>query len=374
MRAIRRRDFNYDVTRTYNTMVNAGEDIGTTEYLIKPDGTLSSPAVGTLGCWVQIKKKGEDWETMALTNYHVVRPALKGFRLKKEGESLLPSIPDGESPCWKGDKNGLWPKRLANRDNRNEPTTDIEHPARAKHNFSVTELLEEIKTRPTSARQNRLSDWIAFFDQDKHLLGNIWLASGYKHRTKPESRSDGEPTGRLDWALIQPVDTCRIGVNKLPTETNWDSKYSIGNAPDPVTFGNTLKSQGVSLHDFVQGGNVYKVGASTKWTAGEFSNFKTNCSVAEDGYLGMGKSGEYVVIGKVNNDESSIPFANKGDSGSVVWGQDGRVLGLLFEGQQPQSNDDGYSFVTPIEDVFDHIKGFGMLELGGAVVEDIRLA
>ncbi|KAK3945665.1 hypothetical protein QBC46DRAFT_430296 [Diplogelasinospora grovesii] len=59
------RDFNYGVREKYETLVNAGADMSAGCHLTRVDGQPSNPMVGTLGC-----------RTVALTNYHVVRPAV----------------------------------------------------------------------------------------------------------------------------------------------------------------------------------------------------------------------------------------------------------------------------------------------------------
>jgi hypothetical protein len=55
----------------------------------------------------------------------------------------------------------------------------------------------------------------------------------------------------------------------------------------------------------------------------------------------------------------SHKFCDHGDSGSVLFGQDGGIVALLFEGHKHENSCDyGYGFATPIEHVFADIKDF----------------
>ncbi|KAK0705449.1 hypothetical protein B0H67DRAFT_499264, partial [Lasiosphaeris hirsuta] len=63
-------------------------------------------------------------------------------------------------------------------------------------------------------------------------------------------------------------------------------------------------------------------------------------------------------------------FATHGDSGSVVWDKEGRVVGLLFTGQAPQgSAASTLAYVTPIHDVLEDIMKFSQ-----GAIKEIRLA
>ena len=63
-------------------------------------------------------------------------------------------------------------------------------------------------------------------------------------------------------------------------------------------------------------------------------------------------------------------FCAPGDSGSVVWDIRGCVVGLIFRGiRVTNSDDEGFGYVTPIEDVFKDIKDFSKGQ-----ITDIRVA
>lgn len=112
-----------------------------------------------------------------------------------------------------------------------------------------------------------------------------------------------------------------------------------------------------------EGTKVFKVGARTQISAGSYSKYKTDCSIVDEKYMNRGISSGFVVIGRENTD-----FGNCGDSGAVVFDQNGRVVGLLFSAQRPQQTEGGYALVTPIEDVFHDIIQFS------EGISDIRIA
>ncbi|KAK3934935.1 hypothetical protein QBC46DRAFT_398578 [Diplogelasinospora grovesii] len=309
--------------------------------------------------------------TVALTNYHVVRPAVEGFRVGvvdhevKLGESVKRGTmgsPVKDSALWKADIKGLFPKDA-------EKHKNMEHPARSKHNFTVEIMREPIRQVSPTRRpdhQKRLDEQIAFFDGDKQYLGRVWFASGYTQRTGTN--------GRLDWALVVPTDEGekRIGGNILPREENWEAKYYY-NYPKPWTYGGNLKQQARSIHDAKNGDRMFKIGASTTSTMGTFSDIKPDCIISEERYM-VGRreaelrSSEYMFVDVVGIARKEI-FGNRGDSGSIVWDDEGRAMGLLFTGQTPHQTEERYCLVTPIEDVFKSIK-----EMSGGNIEDIRIA
>ncbi|KAH6623146.1 hypothetical protein F5144DRAFT_605661 [Chaetomium tenue] len=366
-------DFNMGFPVDLETEVNAGADIGAHTYVPKdkrpPAGghELSNPIVGTLGCWLQIKVQGHDWQTVGLTNYHVVRPCLPGFRLIETSKGTAVGSPEKTSKLFKADRDGL---RTAGTKQR----IPVESPTRTKLNFNVRanrfHVEEEIREQALAQESDpaRITDmeaqeqkWRAFFDSQKHILGNVCLASGFMQRTtRPKP-------GRLDWALIRPTEESRVGQNLLPTMTDWlNGPYQFHR---PRYRGNiiTSPSQGSrSLHTMQKGEHVYKVGASTKFTIGEFERLKPDCIIREERHLkGAGvpiRSDEFMFFGT-----EGMPFARRGDSGSVVWDTNGHAVGLLFRGHSPNQTKDWYAYVTPIEDVFASIKA-----QSGGKIQEIR--
>ncbi|EAQ83668.1 predicted protein [Chaetomium globosum CBS 148.51] len=114
---------------------------------------------------------------------------------------------------------------------------------------------------------------------------------------------------------------------------------------------------------------VYKVGASTKCTIGEFDKLRPDCVTKESRYMDMDGTGvavesdEFMFI----SEDLDVPFARLGDSGSIVWDTHGNAVGLLFRGQRPNQTRGWCVYVTPIEDVFESIKA-----KSGNKIQEIR--
>ncbi|KAK1762459.1 hypothetical protein QBC33DRAFT_551924 [Phialemonium atrogriseum] len=381
----REQRFNFDIRRRYEEKVNLGEDICAAQYILRDDNRKCCPTTGTLGCYLGIKsKRYPTWTTMALTNYHIVRPTIKGFELGTKPKAATPTTtssgtrsklkpPRKGTDLWNADLKGITPSTAATR-------APIEHPARAKHNFAIEGLRAARKAQGQNSDDDdeatlawlagldaELATKLAFFDRGMNKFGTVYAGSGYNRRTPTTNH-------RLDWALVEPLGN-RVGGNVLPDERAWKGKTALELMPLVATFGKTLRApppegEG-SLGELTPEDLVYKVGASTGATVGVFSKVKNDCSVAEDRYVGRGFSEEYVFIGRCNaNVNSDVRFADIGDSGAVVFDKRGRALGVVFTGQTPQqAGSDGYCFVTPIEDVFRDIKEFSKGD-----ITDIRIA
>ncbi|GAB1312080.1 hypothetical protein MFIFM68171_02290 [Madurella fahalii] len=351
----------------YQTRVNLGADIGASNYLTGSDGNLFSPLVGTLGCWLEVKTpRYPEGVTLALTNFHVVRPAYDGFQVfvNDKGVSRIGG-PKKDSQLWNVDGKGISP-------DANAPM--IEHPSRIKHNHGVYNRERFIErfgvSSPSGARaKEQLDDMVAFFDNGRHVFGTVFCASGYKRRTANN--------GRLDWALVKPLDKARIGENRLPTLTAWTEKYdanSVDLLPELPTDGGLLQEPTEDgLRGLAHSELVYKVGATTAMTLGRFSRMKSDVMIAEDRHASPGLSEEFAYIqagSLVSNYEGRPAFATHGDSGSVVWDKEGRVVGLLFTGQTPQGTAaNTLAYVTPIHDVLEDIMKFSK-----GAIKEIRLA
>ncbi|KAK4152571.1 hypothetical protein C8A00DRAFT_44382 [Chaetomidium leptoderma] len=343
----------------YKTAVDLGDDIGVSNYLTASDGQKLSPIVGTLGCWLEVKsKKFPDWTKVALTNYHIIRPAYDGFRVSMAIGGPTMQAPERKSDLWKRDANGVVPTASAPK---------LEHPTRAKHNHGAQSTQDMVSSFPgeasTKKHQDNLDQMVAFFDQGKHLLGTVYAASGYIRRTANN--------GRLDWALILPLDKARIGRNALPSADDWFGRFSSYITKYPKsTFGKSLRqTPPAGLRSLGHGENVYKVGASTRHTIGEFNRMKSDLTIAEDKHV-TGISEEFAFVASATTDDGDGRFATIGDSGSVVWNKEGQAVGLLLRGQKPQqSGDTSLVYVTPIEDVFADIKAFSKGE-----ITEIRIA
>lgn len=349
--------FNFDPHRDYPTAVVPGADVGASRYISRDEdqSQVVSPLVGTLGCYLEIQRQGvPGWTRLALTNYHVVRPALSGYRL---GSSTKAPIPN--SPLWRADRKGFGPRGIESR-------ALMEHPARAKHDFAVNSLQRAIARQSPSAPDHQLRDKLAeklaFFDQGKHLFGQVWAGSGWKRRTTAN--------GRLDWALIKPTHLDRVPqegmMNLLPDSAQWSGTSALLEwLPDASTWGAPLKSPPPTaatpttlISALGQGDLVYKVGSSTKATVGHFQQIKTKCRIGDEKCMGLqdAYSSEYAFVGVAEQTPDSR-FGDFGDSGAVAFDGTGTAVGLLLTGLSPhQCRDYAVCLVTPIEEVFEDIK------------------
>ncbi|KAH6953593.1 hypothetical protein DER45DRAFT_528167 [Fusarium avenaceum] len=384
---------NLVITGQYQEKINIGDDLGAGRYVVRNhDGVLCNPCFGTLGCYLEVKTKTKSgWAKVGLTNYHVFRPAFEGFQVMPglDGSEMAAPVPN--SHVWMVDENG-WKRK---------PPTEvkpagIESPSRLKHNYStwmlrhdIQDLDERIKSAkeetpddPASYRKNmneaaaelasykeNLANKIEFFDKDRQKDIGIIAVSGFGRRTK---------TGhRLDWALID-IGKDRQGSNRLPDRSAWNNCYhSPKHRPAISTYGAPLKKQRRSmlpineqLSHLPRIEEVWKLGAATGLSLGEFSEFKSDVRLKDESHLNLSCSTEYVFVYN-HPKEGKLPFAGPGDSGSVVFDNNGSIVGLLFRGQPPQRSDGrvGLAYVTPIEDVLRDIKSF----MGG-VITDIRVA
>ncbi|KAG7292834.1 hypothetical protein NEMBOFW57_002879 [Staphylotrichum longicolle] len=209
-----------------------------------------------------------------------------------------------------------------------------------------------------------LSEITAFFDNGNHIFGEIYAASGYRRRSRHN--------GRMDWALIRPLDGRRVGDNKLPTTNEWRANKKYLNLPLFTARGSRLKQPPPNgLRDVLNGEHIYKNGTSTGPTIGVFSHIKSDVRIHDDAHLvtalgpDIRTSEEFVYIG----DPQSDWLAKNGDSGSVVFDREGRAVGLLFRGHRAQNANNTYCYITPIEDIFNDIKDFSK----GSITE-IRIA
>ncbi|KAK0644634.1 hypothetical protein B0T16DRAFT_418009 [Cercophora newfieldiana] len=356
----------------YPIRANLGADISAEKYITTEEHTESSPLIGTLGCWLELKSQGRpQWFKVALTNYHVIRPWCQGFRLSKAGKEadILEPVPG--SQLWLADENGILPS------DPNRPR--VESPSRCKHSNAVRLQHLHMERFPnTSVGRNAKADLpgqLDFFDRDLHRLGTVYCASGYGRRTAKN--------GRLDWALIMPHDAARIGENRLPEIQDWYDKYKrdldaadSNGLPNEGTDEALLRQPpDTGLKEVLQGSYVFKKGAISGISAGKYSKTAANVTVHEDPHIAKGLptplSTELAFVhqGTVNHGYASL-FARNGDSGSIVWDEDGRALGLVFTGQKVTgANKHKLVYITPLEEVFDDIK-----KLSGGRITHIRIA
>lgn len=216
-------------------------------------------------------------------------------------------------------------------------------------------------------RQNReRAEKLASFPNH---LGTAYCTSGI-------SSSDG---WILDWGLVK-LATGRFQ-SFTPTDESGGDQYFLhaevaGNHPSRYQ---DAKRGGMVAPDEVKGSinrTVFKCGRTTGRTKGELnaidSSIRMGCEF-DDGYQIV--EGKALVV--VSPPESSklwpdghglpIAFAWKGDSGSLVFDYQGRVLGIYFGGQHQfcdyqvhppikAPSIDGIHFISPIHPTLDAIR------------------
>lgn len=385
---------NHFLKGDYQHRVNLGASIGAAQYL-RLDGSNVNPSTGTLGCYVEIRVKGStEWQKFGLTNYHVMRPCMEGFvirktevqppptprpgdtteQIKADSFSVAEGVPRGDSDLWTVDHKGF-------RQAKYDPMK-LESPARVKHNYTIWDLNQRIQEKKAGEPGWRDAEYrhaamkvqemerdkaakISFFDTNNNDFGSVRLASGLARRTPQRNH-------RLDWAVIE-IPASRIGENRLPTEEVWEAKYQGRFTPYAGTFGALLQQPSSdSLKTMALNTSVWKVGATSGATHGVYNEYKVTCKLKDDAHIrGVPRySEQFVVIGNdLAGEDQDGRFCGSGDSGAVVFNAKGEALGLLFSGQRPDQSPVGYGLVTPIEDVFEDIKAYSK-----GVVEEIRIA
>ncbi|KAL6912826.1 hypothetical protein FSST1_010586 [Fusarium sambucinum] len=364
----------------YQQTVKPGDDFGAEPYK-SSNGSQISAGFGTLGCFVEIKTKGNTaWKTYALTSYHAVRPALPGFGL---------TPPKPKSDCWNVDLEGYAPGYSAN-------PLHFESPSRAKHDFTISYIkdqntfqaqrMEELEARlqnegDRSAQkkidelrariqmaEDEMQKKIDFFNDGKQMLGTLFAASGYMRRfSLHQDSSVHKHKMRLDWALIDVVEH-RKGPNRLPPASAWEEKYERNFAAHPHRIYEKLLKGSRSVDP--DNSPIWKVGAANGPAIGTYHRNRIACAMVDDYHL---KGEDHVTaeyIYQPGNHYRRWTYCAKGDSGSIVFNEDGNVIGLYSTGIEPQKSNinEGFGIVTPIEHIFQDIKDF----LG--YITDIRVA
>lgn len=324
--------------------VSLGADIGSVLYLRDRLGERRHAGVGTLGCFVDIKTHANsEWKRLALTNYHVVRPALGALVIGDGGGGVELIGPD--SPALRADREGLKPFQ--------SPSVFIEHPSRRRHNGTLVSLEERIErgeARGASTQVQLLREIhtakTVFFDNGQYISGKIWAASGYLRRSGNNSR--------IDWALVE-VHPSRPSSNVLSSLDTWSG---IGDTPENAGCGPDgrlrLDTRGPSVEKFLSWDLAFKVGAVTGPTVGVYREFRAMTKYANDKHLNVPPSMERVFYG-----QDGKHFGLLGDSGAAVYNQNGLFVGILFTGLVPRQTDkENNTYVTPIEYVLEDIKAF----------------
>ncbi|CAG9990826.1 unnamed protein product [Clonostachys byssicola] len=308
--------FPYDfVRRPYQSCPDLGADIGAAQY-IECDGQRQSPPMGTLGCYVDFKTIQGEQKTMALTCYHVCRPCAPGFTYEKGKpgtESVIP-LPAGLPEAF--DRSGIRPDHAY-------VLSGMEHPSRQRHNVNIAwlnaKLQKDLRENKRPNAEERLDAAHRAFDEGANILGKIWAASGFGHRSATNFF--------LEWALIE-VQPSRQGRNQLPGLSVWESQYDSLDWPDEEAGAmDHLKMyrHGTALGTLEPGTKVYKHGAASGLTVGHYQGVKSHVGPSMNNPSGA-STNAYLV-----ESFGTRPFCGPGDSGAVVYDAEGHALGLVFD-------------------------------------------
>lgn len=324
-----------DIFTDYHDVANLGAEIGCTGH--------AGAVPGTLGCYLEVKKNGH-WSTVALTTYHVVRPLLA------HDDALV----------HKTDRDGITFEELE----EVEPLGTLEHPCQRTYNQTI-DRLERIFSKAKAKGHDKPSYFVepydaskAFFNEGRHILGSIWAASGSSRRS-----ASGHA---LDWALID-VRSERRGRNFLPGHD--DFKGDLCGWPTRLPWPEHL------LDAQPQSGLSSTGPSAAMWrvTAGQpigglYSRFHSVCGEGLQDNSQMRPEHMLLPNWWIHGGYWGAKHT-EGDSGAVVYTDDGVIAGLVSRGMIPHNYISGpmaFTFVTPIEDVFEDIKA-----LTGA--EEIRV-
>ncbi|KAM0339926.1 hypothetical protein ACHAPU_010759 [Fusarium lateritium] len=354
---------NFLIKEPYQETICLGDDIGSAHYLTRDDNVPKCSSYGTIGCFLEIQTRSSPgrWVTYGLTNHHVIRTAFQGFVLEKKGEGSVAGHPVKGSPLWNIDEQGLIAQRATN-------VPSYEHPSRIKHNYTVYIQQREIqemeaevhKSNDESSKQELtemkqdLANKVAFFDQGKQIMGNLFATSGFTRRSTGNQR--------LDWALIS-ITKPRDLSNRLPRRDAYRD-FGFSYTPKPHAMGVCLRDQrssilpldGKSQSHLPTTSKIWKVGARTGLTMGKFSEFKSMVRIIDDKHLAAPVSDEYTFFHE--RPFTQTMFSSNGDSGAIIYDENGCIVGLAFTGCNPSQANSfiGFSYVTPIEYVFSDIK------------------
>ena len=199
------------------------------------------------------------------------------------------------------------------------------------------------KQQQIQEEKDRYNEKKKFFDEGRQILGYPWLCSGFKYCT-PEN-------GRLDYCLIE-MEPSRIGSNMIPPQNAWSAPVS---APSSAVCNHLM--QGIASCKFTGSNEVHKIGARTGVSTGNFNNIKSEVRMPWDQALGLPPSLEYVFIGSSNTVPSSPSyFCDPGDSGSMVFTDNGKWIGLIHGGSK-KANTPGQllTYVTDARAILDHM-------------------
>ncbi|CAH0058031.1 unnamed protein product [Clonostachys solani] len=337
------------VRRPYQERPDLGADISPAQY-IEHDGQKQNPMLGTLGCYVDFKTRHGEQKTMALTDYHVCRPCVPGYTLEETADEGKPNgMPLPGSLLKTLDRSGIDPDHA-------HVVSDMEHPSRQRHNINVAGLNASLEKNPKgrirSLVETRLGIAQRAFHEDANILGKVWAASGFDHRGTADDSF-------VEWALIE-VQPNRRGSNRLPGLSAWESLYEFVDWPDEEEGMGSLKMyrHDTTLGTLEPGTKVFKYGAATGLTVGHYQQLR---SVVGPSMLNANPSRATTMAYLVER-VGDRQFSGPGDSGAVVYDQEGHALGLVYRRFRPSvttlKQGDYFTWVIAMDQIFEDIERF----------------
>ncbi|KAJ3478344.1 hypothetical protein NLG97_g8605 [Lecanicillium saksenae] len=301
----------------------------------------TNSSVGTMGCYVEIEHQPGTWKRYILTNHHVVRVILPGFKLSEHNGVYTQITPPEGSKLREADLHGYI-------FDTSKTKIPFESPSRCKHNKTISWFTERPKIHPyeRESSEQMVKKCREFFDSGKQVIGYLYAGSGFTART-----SEG---GLLDWALIEVLPS-RLGNNNLPSRDIWP-RTLLDFQPPPLICGKPLKGPVPADRIPDKEKRVFKVSAISKATSGVYLKHRAGIRLDNWKYLVRENLATHTTEACfVSLDTENGPkFAVQGDSGAVVYDENGDAVGLLFRGQRP-AGANKFAYVTPLEHVFTHI-------------------
>lgn len=202
----------------------------------------------------------------------------------------------------------------------------------------------------------------AFISQAKHMVGQLWYASGYGRCS---------PTGdnRPDWALIMPPNQEQVGNNEIPRWRESAANYRFkGLKGDTMCLGSPREG---GLKGMEQGARVFKVGP---WAGRTTARLGTLLKLDVRLPRGSGtKTREYTLTEEfvfVGQD-----LVDGGEAGSVLFDAFGSAVGMVLPGGSltPQKSNQKLACVTPMDDVLADIVAFSEGEITEARVAQTEI-
>ena len=187
---------------------------------------------------------------------------------------------------------------------------------------------------------------VEFFDQGKQRFGHLLMCSGFRKRT-PDNH-------RIDIAIIE-VNPDRVGDNTVPDASTWRPGFTA-----PVLGCGSLLSDMASCRDPNSLAEFcYKVGCRTGANTGRYSHIESEVKwKLIDDMLGMKSCSEFAFV---SEKPLKMPWTDHGDSGSLVWQQPSRWLGVSWgeakKGTGSNENISRLSYTIDAQDVIDWIEG-----------------